>query len=377
VGELSISKYGFVYSEENPPPEDAPAVIAGSDHYLGSFSESVTGLQPGKTYYYAAFAEENGTLIKTYGEVMSFTTLTPEAPSVITFPAINITETSATCKGEVTGDGGKPVTKRGFCIGEQPNPAINGPHSDNGTGTGQFTHTFVSLNENTTYFIRAYAINAIGIAYGSQQSFTTHGGGGPANEWLHYDDGMNANSIGLNGGGDFDVAIRFDPSQLQPFNGWKLTKFRFFPVIGDPVYYSIELFTGQTGTTLEYIQDVETVVPNQWNEVILDDVFVINAGEALYAGYWVQNQPEGIYPAGTDAGPAITGKGDLISVGGEEWEALSNISPDLDYNWNLQIFVTNDKGETKMIPSKIPQHKHKIGKRLTDISVSAANPSNR
>jgi hypothetical protein len=378
VGERSISKYGFIYSESNPPMGYDHKIIAGRDNYIGKYSATAQNLEPDKTYYYMAFVEEADVEINTYGEVKSFKTLTPPAlPNVATFPVINITGTSATCKGDVTSDGGSPVTKRGFCISEQPNPTVNGPHTSDGSGTGEFTHNFAGLTENTTYFVRAYALNVVGMAYGNQQSFTTNSGG-PANEWLHYDDGGNANSIGLNDGGDFDVAIRLDPSQLQPYDGWKITKFRFFPVVGDPVHFSIEIFTGPTGSLLEYIQDVETVTPWEWNEVILDEPWVINANETLYPGYWVQNQPANVYPAGTDGGPAITGKGDLISVGGSDWEALSLINPDLDFNWNLQIFVTNAKGETKMIPVKTPKQKHQPGENPShEIKVSAANPSNR
>ena len=65
----------------------------------------------------------------------------------------------------------------------------------------------------------------------------------------------------------------------------------------------------------------------------------------------------GEYPAGVDQGPAITGKGDLISVDGSPWQALS-FNPDLDYNWNLQIYVSNAKGEEKMLNATVQDDPH-------------------
>jgi hypothetical protein len=42
-----------------------------------------------------------------------------------------------------------------------------------GQGTGSFSDIVDGLSEETTYYVRAYAINSIGVAYGQEENFTT------------------------------------------------------------------------------------------------------------------------------------------------------------------------------------------------------------
>ena len=95
------------------------------------------------------------------------------APTVTLSTASNITSNSATCGGDVTSDGGAAVTAKGVCWGTNQNPTTSDSKTNNGPGSGVFTSSITGLNPGTTYFIRAYAINAIGTAYSSQSTFTT------------------------------------------------------------------------------------------------------------------------------------------------------------------------------------------------------------
>jgi len=347
---------------------------------VGIYGAPATGLDNNTTYYYRSFAEEGSGGKVSYGGALSFTTLLGDIdlPSVVTDEVYDISETSASCSGNVTDDGGGTVSRRGFCISQQENPTIDDIYSENGSGTGEFTNRFLGLTVNTMYYVRAFAENSKGIAYGNQLSFTTQNGGGPSFEWLFYDDGTNYESIGLTDGGDFDVAIKFEPEQIQNYDGWKITKFKFFPINSFPTTYSFEVYTGNDGTNLEYLQDVLIVTPNEWNEVILDDPYIIDASKPLYPGYWIQNQPMGEFPAGTDDGPAITGSGDLISLDGvQSWIAISIANPDLDYNWNLQIYITNASGEEQLLVPGIPDDPHKKIKNAPLPGISSSNQSNR
>ena len=80
---------------------------------------------------------------------------------------------TATGGGNVTADGGGNVTARGICWSTSQNPTIAGSHTTNGTGTGSFTSSMTGLTANTTYYVRAYATNSAGTAYGEEVSFTT------------------------------------------------------------------------------------------------------------------------------------------------------------------------------------------------------------
>ena len=93
-------------------------------------------------------------------------------PEVSTDSRVFITSDSALCYGQVIHDGYSAVTERGVCWDVNPNPDVNGPHAVEGAGTGTFSVTASSLTPGQTYYYRCYAINAIGIGYGEEKSFT-------------------------------------------------------------------------------------------------------------------------------------------------------------------------------------------------------------
>jgi uncharacterized protein (TIGR02145 family) len=94
-------------------------------------------------------------------------------PTVSTSTASNVTATSATTGGNVTHDGGEPVTARGVAYGTSSSPTTSGFITNDGTGTGVFTSTLTGLTPSTTYYVRAYATNNVGTVYGNEMSFTT------------------------------------------------------------------------------------------------------------------------------------------------------------------------------------------------------------
>lgn len=105
--------------------------------------------------------------------VLTHTTAPPVLPTVTTAPVTGIGLATATCGGEVTDDGGAPVTARGICWGTSPSPDITGSHTD-GTGTGAFSATLTELSEGTIFYARAYAVNAAGVSYGNEIIFCTY-----------------------------------------------------------------------------------------------------------------------------------------------------------------------------------------------------------
>ena len=97
-------------------------------------------------------------------------------PVVVTSSISQITETTAVAGGNVTNDGGASVIERGVVYSTNPNPVITNLSNTIrpcGSGTGEFTYTITNLQPNTTYYLRAYAKNYVGIAYGEEVSFTT------------------------------------------------------------------------------------------------------------------------------------------------------------------------------------------------------------
>ncbi len=99
----------------------------------------------------------------------------PTLPTVTTTSVSSITpsQTEAQSGGEVTDDGGDSVTARGVCWNTTGSPTTSGCSSSDGSGTGTFTSQITGLEPNTTYYVRAYATNTPGTAYGSEVSFST------------------------------------------------------------------------------------------------------------------------------------------------------------------------------------------------------------
>ena len=128
-----------------------------------------------------------------YGELRNFKTITAddddngddddndgngndtqiELPTVITGSIGDVATNSAVCGGSVTSDGGSPITARGVCWSTAQNPTINSNKTSDGTGTGSYSSNLTNLSKNTKYYVRAYASNSKGTAYGEVKSFTT------------------------------------------------------------------------------------------------------------------------------------------------------------------------------------------------------------
>ncbi len=103
-----------------------------------------------------------------------------DLPTVTTSTVSGITSTSATCGGNVSSDGGTSVTAKGVCWSTLQNPTVGDSHTTNGSGTGSFSSNITGLSANTTYYVRAYATNSVGTAYGEEVIFTTLSAGGTA-----------------------------------------------------------------------------------------------------------------------------------------------------------------------------------------------------
>ena len=168
-GGAEVTERGIVYATTQNPTTADSKVSNGSG--LGEFTYNLTDLQDGTTYYARAYAvNAKGTA---YGEEVSFTTKQQFSPTIATVEPINVTATSATVGGNVTSDGGAEVTERGIVYATTQNPTTADSKVTNGSGLGQFTCNLTDLQDGTTYYARAYAINAKGMVYGEEVSFIT------------------------------------------------------------------------------------------------------------------------------------------------------------------------------------------------------------
>ena len=168
-GGAAISAKGLCYGLTEHPTINDNVIPGGAG--VGSFIVNLTGLTANTTYYVRAYATNSvGT---NYGEERVFSTLSYAIPTVAAVAPTDITYYTFTCGGNVTDEGSYPVTSRGICYSTAPMPTLADNYESLGSGTGTFSTTIFGLSPSTTYYIRAYAINQVGMAYSEQMTVTT------------------------------------------------------------------------------------------------------------------------------------------------------------------------------------------------------------
>lgn len=171
-GSPKYSERGFVYSESSMPTlSSCIQKITSTLTDSKTYSATVAGLTKGKTYYVRAYAINAGKEAYSTNEV-SFTP-SDALPQVTTQAVTDISRTNgrATFHGTIVDAGEPNYTERGFVYATTHNPMVG---SDTkvvaaGKGTGEFSANASNLQVGQTYYVRAYATNTQGTAYGEEK----------------------------------------------------------------------------------------------------------------------------------------------------------------------------------------------------------------
>jgi len=158
-------------------------------------------------------------------------------------------------------------------------------------------------------------------------------------DWIHFDDGTNVNSIGLNSGGTFEFAIRITPDELVGYDACGLTTVKWHHgMVGNPQPShsgTIKIYDAGTSTkpgVLITSEAFTTAASSDWEETILSNPATIDASKDIWVSIQVTHAV-GEFPAGVGPGPMVRGKGGWITLDGVTWDQIGDLG--LDYNWNI------------------------------------------
>lgn len=170
-GGSEVTTCGVCWSTSPTPTIENDTTIAVIKNFV--FSSKIKGLQPNTTYYVRAYAVNTGGVA--YGLILSFKTNTYSLttnPVSVAF----LTDTSAICGASILSNGESSsltVETRGVCWNTSPMPTVENNTSTDKVGGGIYNCSITGLTANTLYYVRAYAINSLGLTYGNEVSFTT------------------------------------------------------------------------------------------------------------------------------------------------------------------------------------------------------------
>jgi len=157
--------YGLCYNETGTPtPSDHTVLLNDS-----SGVKTVDNLLSDTEYYIRLYVKFSDAVL--YSDELVFNTLVTGKPTVNTHDVTHIDENSASSGGYIRASGGFPITARGVCWSNSPNPTVNDNNTSDGSGLGKFDSEIAGLKQGSTYYLRAYATNSEGTAYGVERSF--------------------------------------------------------------------------------------------------------------------------------------------------------------------------------------------------------------
>lgn len=176
TGSAEVTSYGFCWSTSPNPTIADNSNTLGDSQVAKPFEAVITGLHSETRYYFRAYAANSVGVTYSSSEVAVTTKGLPTYAEVTTGQVTDISSTGATVYGVVTSLGNSTLTAWGHVWSTSPEPALgSADYTDGGDGDElfQFTSDLKTLLPNTTYYIRAYVINEVGISYGETVSFKT------------------------------------------------------------------------------------------------------------------------------------------------------------------------------------------------------------
>jgi len=166
-------QHGVCWNTNGMPTTEDHKTLDGPVDSAGTYCSVLSNLSPNTQYYVRPYASNvNGTV---YGDELTFKTL--GTPILGSFSLSGVGMDRATASAVLLSTGNPHPVQHGFCWNTRGNPDFTDARTEKGpaSATGTFSSLITGLEENTLYYIRAYAINAIDSVYGQEFSFVTLG----------------------------------------------------------------------------------------------------------------------------------------------------------------------------------------------------------
>ena len=126
---------------------------------------------------------------------------------------------------------------------------------------------------------------------------------------------------------------------ISQYENMSITRISFVPFANAlTTGFTLKVWEGANAGTLLYQQAVSGLIIGDWNEIMLTTPVPIDVTKELWFGYTCDS-PDGENPAGYDAGPAVAGYGDMITLDGVAWDPISSFGAQFNINWNLRAWV--------------------------------------
>ncbi|MBQ8672515.1 MAG: hypothetical protein IJ511_00430 [Bacteroides sp.] len=171
----SITEVGFYWSKEaDVPVNGSKKVIAELKKEERSFEATINDLEQNTVYYLKAYAVNKQT-VTGYSDVKSVTTAESTAPVMGDIKVVSTAEKSLTLKAVIGHNGGHDITHIGYDLkttedGEATTTEVS---KEKLAADGSFEFTVANLAPNTTYWLRAYAVNLVGTSHSAYIQATT------------------------------------------------------------------------------------------------------------------------------------------------------------------------------------------------------------
>lgn len=174
VGEPAYTERGFVYATlSKPTVEDTKIVATGTG--TGAYSATVPDLPLDETLYVRAYAvSQAGTVYSDSSVVLSTMAVLPRVTTGEP-EDVDVSAGTATLRGMIISAGEPAYTERGFVYGTMPDPTVydNKIVANGGGVVTSFSMYTEGLPKGKTYYVRAYATNRAGTAYGEVIAVST------------------------------------------------------------------------------------------------------------------------------------------------------------------------------------------------------------